>query len=300
MIGTGAVGGVLGASLMRAGGDVTFLARGLTLEMLRKRGLIIEWPSETWAFDRVRTLHQEDASESFDYLLFCVKGYDWQSALPLVRHFPSRQILTFQNGVFVHRELQKHFGDAVSGNVIYIAAEQVEPGRICCRSVARVVLDGGQDRLQSMMLLRDALSNPNLTALISENIELDLWRKYLFLCTFSAINTLTEKPLGPILKEPVTRDLFESFMKEIVQVANASGVPLSDGDVAATVENAAKFPATTSSSLFADYRRGKQTEVELLQGYLVRLADEHRIEAPVSRTMYSLLKLKTAPGDSPE
>jgi 2-dehydropantoate 2-reductase len=290
------VGGVLGGSLLRSGWDVTFLARGSNLENLRKNGLIIQWPSEKWEFASVKTLHQDDPKQSFDFLLFCVKGYDWQSALPLLKQFPSRYVLAFQNGVSIHHEMQKRLGDSVSGSVIYIAAEQVEPAHIVSRSSARVVLDGGPDRpKEEINSLRDALANPNLIALISENIELDLWRKYLFLCAFSAINTLSEKSLGPILQEPASRNLFQSLMKEIVHAGNAAGVPLNDADVETTLGNASKFPAETSSSLFADYRRGKQTEVELLQGHLVRLGDEYHLNLPVSRTVYALLKLKTAP-----
>jgi 2-dehydropantoate 2-reductase len=294
VVGTGAVGGILGASLLRAGWDVTFIARGLNLQVLRSQGLVVEWPGETWAFDRLRVLNEADLPERFDVALFCVKGYDYQTSLPILRRFSSDRILTFQNGVMIHKQLRSQIHSKVAGCVIYVAAERVEAGRIVSRSPARVVLDGSPDMTLIAISLRDALNNPNLTAVVSENIELDLWRKYLFLCAFSAINTLAEKPLGAILQEPATKQLFEKALREIVHVGNAEGVQLADSDVTTTMENAAKFPTSTSSSLFADYRKGKQTEIDLLQGYLIQLADKHKLDLPVSRTIYSLLKLKTA------
>jgi 2-dehydropantoate 2-reductase len=294
VVGSGAVGCALGASLMRSEQQVTFLARGANLEALKKRGLTFEWPDESWRFEQVRAIDSASRGEEFDYLLFCVKGYDWQQAFPAIEAFSSRFVLTFQNGVSVHHELQKRFGDRISGAAIYIAADRVEPGLVVSRTVARAVVDGKPETREAMKALCDALTNPHLTAHPSDNIEIDLWRKYLFLCSFSAVNTLTEKTAGPILNDPLVKDLLAGLMSEIVQVANAAGIALSSKDVDTTLENAARFPPTTSSSLFADYKRKQTTEVELLQGHLVQMADQHRISAPIAHAIYALLKLKTA------
>ncbi len=295
VVGPGAVGCALGASLIRSGQDVTFVARGETLESLRTRGLTFDWPFESWRFENVRAIDFSEAGEKFDFLLFCVKGYDWQEAASAIEAFPSPHVLTFQNGVSVHHELRKKFGDSVSGAAIYVTADRTEPGHIVSRSTARVVVDGRPDVRDDMKGLCDALTNPQVNAALSGNIEIDLWRKYLFLCSFSAVNTLTEKPAGPILNEPATRDLLAGFMSEMIQVANAAGFPLSHIDIDTIFENAGRYPPTTSSSLFADYKRKSKTEVELLQGHLVRMADEYKIPAPIARTIYSLLKLKTVP-----
>jgi ketopantoate reductase len=82
-------------------------------------------------------------------------------------------------------------------------------------------------------------------------------------------------------------------MKEMIQVANACGVPLSDSEIDTILDYASRLPAITGSSLFADYKRKQNTEVELLQGNLVRMADQYKVNAPIARTIYSLLKLKT-------
>lgn len=294
VVGPGAVGCALGAALMRSEQDVTFLARGETLEALRTRGLTFDWPSESWQFDNVRAVDLSAAGEKFDFLLFCVKGYDWEKAASAIEAFPSRHILTFQNGVSVHHELRKKFGERVSGAAIYITADRTEPGHIVSRSIARVVMDGRPEILEDMTGLCNALISPQLNASLSDNMEIDLWRKYLFLCSFSAVNTLTEKPAGPILNEPATRALLAGFMGEMIQVANAAGFPLSNVDIDTILENSGRYPPNTSSSLFADYKRKSKTEAELLQGYLVRMADQFGIPAPIARTIYALLKLKTA------
>lgn len=294
IIGPGAIGCILGASLIRSGQDVTFLARGESLEALQKRGLKIEWPSETWEHHKLKTLESNSSAESFDYILFCVKGYDWQNAAQLLRPFSSRFILTFQNGVVVHREMRQQYGDSVRASVIYVSADRIEPGVVRSKSNARVVLDGNAQIAQQLEPVQQALNNTFVCAVLSENIELDLWRKYLFLCSFSALNTLTEKPLENILGDPNVKALWIEYMKEITSIAQSENVQLKEKDVDAAMSNAERFPAGTTSSLFSDTQRKQKTEVELLQGHLARLAEKNRITAPIGRTIYALLRLKTA------
>jgi 2-dehydropantoate 2-reductase len=294
IVGPGAVGLILGASLIRSGQEVTFLARGESLEALQKRGLKIEWPSETWEHHNLKTIESDSSPASFDYILFCVKGYDWQNAAKLLHPFSSNFILTFQNGVIVHREMRQQYGDSVRASIIYVSADRISPGVVRSKSNARVVLDGNPQIAQHLNPVQQALSNHFLTPVLSEDIELDLWRKYLFLCSFSAINTLTEKPLENLLNDPCVKSFWIGYMKEITSIAQSENVQLTEKDVIAAMSNAEKFPAGTTSSLFSDTQRKQKTEVELLQGHLARLAEENRVAAPISRAIYALLRQKTS------
>lgn len=280
--------------MIRSGHEVTFLARGESLEALKEQGLRVEWPSETWQIRDVNTLESNSLPASFDHILFCVKGYDWQKAAALLRPYSSRFILTFQNGVVVHLEMRQQHGDSVRAALIYVSADRIEPGVVRSKSNARVVLDGSPQVRQEMQSVQEALNNSFLTAALSEDIEVDLWRKYLFLCSFSALNTLTEKPLENILNDPHVKDLWIQYMHEITSIARSENVQLSDQDVQAAIRNAERFPPGTTSSLFSDSQRKQKTEVELLQGHLARLAEQHGIAVPISRAIYALLRQKTA------
>jgi 2-dehydropantoate 2-reductase len=294
IVGPGAVGCILGASLIRSGQDVSFLARGESLEALNTRGLRIEWPSETWEHQKLNTLESNSSPANFDFILFCVKGYDWQSAAKLLQPFSSRFILTFQNGVIVHHEMRQQYGDAVRASVIYVSADRISPGVVRSKSNARVVLDGNAQMAQHLQPVQQALNNQFLTAILSDDIELDLWRKYLFLSSFSAINTLTEKPLENLLNDQYVKALWIGYMKEITSIALSENVQLTEKDVNAAMSNAEKFPPGTTSSLFSDTQRKQKTEVELLQGHLARLAEKNQVAAPISRAIYALLRQKTA------
>jgi 2-dehydropantoate 2-reductase len=293
IVGPGAVGMILGASLIRSGQEVTFLARGESLEVLQQRGLKIEWPSETWEFQNLKTIEADSPPASFDYILFCVKGYDWENAAKLLHPFSSRFILTFQNGVIVHREMRHEYGDSVRASIIYVSADRISPGVVRSKSNARIVLDGNPQIAQHLQPVQQALNNTFVTAVLSEDIEIDLWRKYLFLCSFSAINTLTEKPLEKLLNDSYVKALWIGYMKEITSIAQSENVQLTDNDVETAMSNAEKFPPGTTSSLFSDTQRKQKTEVELLQGHLARLAEKNRVAAPISRAIYALLRQKT-------
>jgi 2-dehydropantoate 2-reductase len=294
IVGPGAVGCILGASLIRSGQDVTFLARGKSLAALQKQGLKIEWPSETWEHEDLKTLEANSSPATFDYILFCVKGYDWQNASKLLQPFSSRFILTFQNGVIVHREMREQYGDSVRASVIYVSADRISPGVVRSKSNARVVLDANPELAQDIKAVQQALNNPFLSAVLSEDIEVDLWRKYLFLSSFSAMNTLTEKPLENLLNDPYMKKLWIGYMKEITLIAQSENIQLTEKDVETAMTNAEKFPPGTTSSLFSDTQRKQKTEVELLQGHLARLAEKNRVDAPISGAIYALLRQKTA------
>lgn len=280
---------------MRNGHEAVFLARGKNLAALGGRGLEIRWPAQTWSWPQARTVTAESPGESFDAILFCVKGYDWQKAADGLKPFSSPWVLTFQNGVYVHHELPQRLnaGAKALGSVIYVAADRAEPGIVVAKGSARVVLDGSAGALSITQPLSEALSVPEVKVQLSENIEQDLWRKYLFLCSFSAVNTLTEKPCDVIVQDSDVKELWTRMMREIAAVARASGIAIGDSDIDSAIAGTAKFPPGTSSSLLADTLRKQATEVELLQGNLVRLASRLSIDAPVSRALYALLKVKT-------
>lgn len=293
--GPGAVGCVLGGALLRNNHEAVFLARGNSFRALQEQGFRVKWPDTTWSWPRVRVLSEASSPESFDAVLFCVKGYDWETAAQILPKFPAPWVLTFQNGVVVHKELAGRVAGSVIGGVIYVAADRTEPGLVVAKAPARVVMDGGRTARAITGPLAEALAVPEVKVQLSDNIELDLWRKYLFLSSFSAINTLTEKPAGVILQDPDVRNLWIGMMREIAAIGQACGIGIGEADVETAAAGAGRFPPDTSSSLLADTLRKQRTEVELLQGHLVRLAAKFGVNAPISRALYALLKVKTQP-----
>ncbi|HSP06452.1 MAG TPA: ketopantoate reductase C-terminal domain-containing protein, partial [Acidobacteriota bacterium] len=103
------------------------------------------------------------------------------------------------------------------------------------------------------------------------------------------------KPSGVILRDPDVRNLWISSMREIAAVGQAAGIGIGEADVETAAAGAHRFPPGTSSSLLADTLRKQRTEVELLQGHLVRLAAKLGVDVPISRALYALLKAKTVP-----
>src|SRR5262245_17147107 len=126
--GAGAVGCILGGALLQNGHDVVFLARRKNLDALKTRGLRVDFPDASWKWVRVQAIGPDNGADSFDAILFCVKGYDWQNAAAEIARFSAPSLFTFQNGVIVHHEIARTFPGRVLGSVIYVAADRLEPG----------------------------------------------------------------------------------------------------------------------------------------------------------------------------
>ena len=132
VLGSGAVGGYYGALLARAGHDVTFIARGAHLDAIRSQGLRVRGPLGDWHDPRVRRARHRGVGH-VDLVLFAVKTYDNDSALPLLGPLvgESTIVLTLQNGVDSPDAVAAIVGqEPVVGGAAYIATALSAPGVI--------------------------------------------------------------------------------------------------------------------------------------------------------------------------
>jgi 2-dehydropantoate 2-reductase len=121
-------------------------------------------------------------------------------------------------------------------------------------------------------------------------IESLIWGK---LAVNAAINTLTAMlgiPNGALLEQRQTRELMALAAGEVAAVAAAQDIALPFDDVVTTVENIAQRTARNHSSMLQDVRRGAPTEIEAINGAVVRAAEQCGVPTPVNQTLYLLVK----------
>src|SRR5712672_1289536 len=101
IMGSGGVGGYVGAWLQQAGAEVVFIARGAHLAAMRDHGLLIKHPQQQLHLPRVAATDDPGSVGSVDLVLFSVKLFDTEAAVrnmaPLVDTAP--RVLTLQNGI---------------------------------------------------------------------------------------------------------------------------------------------------------------------------------------------------------
>jgi 2-dehydropantoate 2-reductase len=297
VVGAGAVGGYYGAMLARAGHDVTLVARGAHLAAIRSRGLTVRAARGEFTV-RPAAVDAPFEVGPADVVLFAVKTYDNDTALPMLRPLarPETIVLTLQNGVESPAEAASVVGRShVLGGAAYIATALAEAGVIeqtgmHHRIVFGEAFDAPAQVSARAAALRELLAAAGIDAEAVPDARVPLWEKYIYLAPFAGFTGAARLPIGPLWQHDETRDLFTRACAEVEAVARAEGVPVTPEVPARIRAYAAELPPTTRSSLLIDLQQGKRIEVEALQGALVRRARTHGIAVPIMETLYALLR----------
>ncbi len=303
--GAGGVGAYFGGRLAQAGADVHLIARGEHLEALRTNGLDIESVHGDFSVELPASDDPADIGPC-DVVLFCVKSFDTVSAArdlePLLGE--DTAVISLQNGVENEDHLAEEIGrQRVMGGVAYIFSTIGDPGVIeHTDGPARIIygeLDGERsDRAERFHELCE--SAPGMEGVLSETIRTELWNKYTFIAAMSGVTAAIRLPIGAIREVDDSWELFVDLLEEVRTVAAAEGVEVTDDVLAEWIEFARDLDAGTYSSLHYDMTNDKPMELEALQGAVLRKADEHDLDVPRFRTIYSILRPWAVRNESPD
>ena len=297
VLGSGAVGGYYGALLSRAGHDVVFIARGAHLDTLRADGLRVRGALGDWQI-RARAEHDTAGIGHVDLVLFAVKTYDNDTALPLLPPLvgPSTTVLTLQNGVDSPDVVSALVGRTpVLGGAAYIATAVTAPGVIeqtgTYRRVAfGEVFDPPGALTARVAELHDAFIAADIQSEPAPDGRVPLWEKFIYLAPFSGMTGAARQPVGVIRRDPAARAQLLAAFAEVHALARAEGVPIAAGLLDRVLAYVDGVPETMRSSLLIDLSQGKRIEVEALQGAVVRRAAVRGVPVPVMTTLYAVLR----------
>ena len=288
VMGAGAVGCYFGGMLARAGHEVTLVGRPQHVEAIRRDGLRME----TRTFDeRVRLRAVTDAGElqAADVVLFCVKSMDTESAgrqlRPVLR--PGALVLCLQNGVDNADRLRAVLPEhAVAAAVVYVATEMPGPGHLRHHGRGELVIEpvAGSERVAQ------ALRAAGVPTDVSPDVRGALWLKLILNSAYNAISAIANKPYGPCVESEGIWDVMRDVVDECLAVAAAEGVKLPTDAHAATRKLVESMPAQFSSTA-QDLARGKPTEIDFLNGYVVRRGEALGIPTSANRVLWALVKL---------
>jgi len=303
VVGSGGVGGYFGGRLAAAGSEVSFLARGAHLEALRSRGLRIHSPLGDLQLPQVHATDDPYSIGPVDVAFFTVKLYDTDSGLMLLPPLIGADtvVVPFQNGVDSVERLMGAVGAAhTAGGTAYVAAVVAEPGVIRHTANARLTfgeLDGSRsDRLSR---LQEACGAAGFSAKLSERIDVDIWKKFVWLSMFSAVTAVTRLPIGPIREDPDLLALCQAAAMESMAIAHAKGVQLPLAVFDELVPGLHTLPPGAKSSMLEDLERGRPLELQWLSGTVVRLGEALGVPTPVHRFVTTVLAPHAAGRQTP-
>jgi len=295
VMGAGAIGGYFGGRLAKAGFDVSFIARGAHLDVIRKNGLKVLSPLGDFTIHPATVTDDPAEVGPVDVILFMVKNYDTLRAAEQIRPLvgPDTAIIPFQNGVEARAMLSNVLGARhVLGGVAFIPASIQEPGVIKHNAELAKLVFGEFDKqiTPRVVAFLDALEKAGVTGEISTDISMVLWSKLMFLTSMSAINCITRQPVGLVQSDGETIALYMDAMREVAAVAVAHGVSLGEEAIANNMALAKSFPPNNKTSMFQDLEAGRRLEIDYLSGAVVRLGREKGIETPIHRTAWVAIK----------
>lgn len=292
VMGAGAVGCYYGGMLARAGHAVVLIGRPAHVEAVRAHGLRMQ----TTRFDEQVPMDAATGPEAVagaDLVLFCVKSPDTESAGEQLRpHLPpGALVLSLQNGVDNAQRLQAVLPQqTVVPAVVYVATEMAGPGHLRHHGRGELVI-GPSDRSVGVA---QALAAAGVPTEVSAQAIGALWAKLILNCAYNALSAITRQPYGVLYPAPGIQPTLRAIADECLAVAQADGVQVAGDPYAGVDAIAATMPAQFSSTA-QDLMRGKPTEIDHINGYVVRRGDALGVPVPLNRLLHSLVKLLEVP-----
>ena len=287
VMGAGAVGCYYGGMLARAGHKVTLVGRPTHVAAVRRSGLRLQ----TGAFDEhvpAQASTDPDAVRGAQLVLFCVKSPDTEAAgrtlAPHLAH--DAAIVTLQNGVDNAERLAATLGREVIPAVVYVAVEMAGAGHV--RHHGRGELLIGQGAGSEALVA--AFGAAGVPVQVSNNVRGALWAKLIVNCAYNALSAITQLPYGRLVEGAEVPVVMRDVVDECLAVARAAAVQV-PGDIHQTVQQLAHTMPAQLSSTAQDLARGKKSEIDHLNGVVVRKGEALGVRTPVNRTLLALVKL---------
>ena len=304
VIGAGAVGGFFGAMLARAGVRVSFVGRPQQVAAIARDGLRLDRGGsvETLRDAIVATTDLAAALRGVDLVLVCVKSTDTAAtARAMAPHVaPGAVVMSLQNGVENAATLARSLsGQTVVPTVVYVATAMPEPGLVKHFGRGDLVigpLHTPADALTASRLgaVAACFAAAQVPVRIADDVRAELWTKLLVNCAYNAISALAQANYGRLAALPEIVDLQRGIVREVVAVAAAEDIALDiDASLAAMDRIAVAMPGQLSSTA-QDLARRKPSEIDHLNGVVVRLGRRHGIATPLNAALLALVKLVEA------
>jgi 2-dehydropantoate 2-reductase len=293
VVGAGAVGGYFGGMLARAGAPVVFIGRPAFADAVKRDGLQLD----TVQFDeKVKVVASTELSAARDaeMVLFCVKTTDTARTARELAPLLAKQalVVSMQNGVDNAEQIHAASGLYALAAAVYVAASVPSPGTV--KHVGRGDLVVGP-KSAATERVASVFERAGVPCRISDHLATELWTKLVWNCGLNAISALGKARYGDIIANEDARQLVEGAVFEVIFVAKAAGVhlPLFEEPKLAMVGayKVAESMAATRSSTAQDMMRGKKTEIDSLNGFIVRKGRELGVPTPINHALFTLVKL---------
>lgn len=294
IVGPGAIGTLFGTFLAKAKEDVRFLDYNQKRAgQIKKEGLRVKGISGTHHIKANITSSAKEIGLS-DLVIVCVKSYDTEGAIkdakPLIGN--NTHILTLQNGVGNVQILEEAAGsDMVIGGITNQGANVAEWGIVNHAGLGDTIIGRSDKRtLGSIRDVSKVLNRAGFRTKVSKDINSIIWSKLIINTGINALTAITHLNNGRLLDFDGTWSIMKKAVSEAVKVAKRKRVKLAYDDPIQKVELVCKATAKNVSSMLQDVLNKRKTEIDFINGAIVRQGASYNIPTPANEMLTNLVK----------
>jgi 2-dehydropantoate 2-reductase len=295
VFGTGGVGGYFGGRLAQAGEEVIFIARGRHLQAMQTHGLQVDSLKGNFVVQPVQATADPAEVGPVDAVLVATKAWQVSEAAQAMRPLvgPDTFVVPLQNGVEAPVRLAAVLGqERVLGGFCQIISFIAGPGHIRQVGADPYLAFGELDNRSSKRARRLSQAferTMGVTAEVPPDIQAAMWGKFLLISSWSGLGAVTRAPVGVWRSLTGTRQMVQQAMVEVVAVAQARQIGLTQANVEKAMSYVDSLPAHATASLQRDIMAGRPSELDSQCGAVVRLGQEVGVETPTHAFLYHTL-----------
>lgn len=294
VVGAGAMGSLFAAFLAKSKEEVWLLEKNKeNAAKINASGISLEGVSGSWQAKVKTTTNIADIGKA-DLVLLCVKSFNTKSAVEQTKPIlgQNTKILTLQNGIGNVEIISEIAGeDKVIAGVTNQGATLIAAGKIRHAGHGETIIGAIDGKTPvELRAIREVLNKVGLETKMSRDIKSLIWSKLIINVGINALTAITRLPNGKLPEYEGTRRILRDAVTEAARIAKRKRVKLIFDDPLAKVETVCEGTSANLSSMLQDVLRKKRTEIDFINGVIVRLGQEMGISVPTNKLLLDLIK----------
>lgn len=297
MVGCGAMGSLIGGLIAKSGADVTFVDPWQAhVDTINEKGLLMEEPGQEGVFVKVKATTDYDSVGVVDAIIFLVKGTKTVETIQKASSMINDEtiVMTLQNGLGNTDKIAEFVKEEnVAFGVIDFSSVMIGPGHISYQLAdAKIACNthSGKDNAKFTELL-EVMNDAGIKAYKSEDANYRVWNKLVINANYNVLCGILGIRMGELMDTEEGWKLMQGITKELVEVANKKGINLKYDECIDHVRELGEKVSLHYPSLSQDVARKVATEIDFLNGAIVREGKKVGVPTPVNETVYNLMKV---------
>jgi len=290
IIGAGALGAAYGSLLYEMDPHcVFFIASGGRHDRLKREGVVVNGKPY-----RITVVGPEEAAPA-DLIIVAVKYHHLDQAISEMKNAvgPQTTILSVMNGIDSEERIGAAFG---MDKVLYglaLGIDAVREGNtVTFHNQGRILFGESTNRELTgrVQRIRDLFARAGIAHLIPPDMVRSLWFKFMVNVGVNQVSAVLGADYGTLRSSAEARELMDAAMREVIAVARAKQVDLSEGDIGEWYQVMETLNPAGKTSMLQDVEAGRKTELEMLAGMMIELGKRYGIQTPVNDKLFQALK----------